>query len=212
MLTNDKKIHLKKYLLNLIANFEQCPPKASAHVITRLFLAMVIAALMLIAPCALAEAATPADLEPMMPVLDSILRTTLEDASSYDPENSEYVWGVLYRLAVNYGLNYPEASIDEETYDYIVPAPLMQSFAASAFPTLQSIPAPSGGTTYDAASDSYRLPGSDRSEDSTSITGVSEREDGATIANIEMTGESMTVALTPALETALFPYVVMSVD
>ncbi len=178
------------------------------------WLAMMIALMLATAPMAMAEDMAQTDaLLSMLPVFDSILRTVREDASSYDPQNAEFVWGVLYRMGVNFGLDYPDVSIDEETFDVVVTGSLMRDFAAAAFPGLAKLPAPSTSVTYDEASDAYRLPGSDMGESETVVEG-SQDVDGklaVAVAMMDLDGsklDGMTITVSKAQDGALFPYVV----
>lgn len=184
------------------------------------WIAMLLAALLLAAPCALAEAQLPSatpEIEAMLPIFDSILRTAIEDASSYDPGNAEYVWGMLYRMGVNFGLDYPETSIDEDTYDIIIPGSLMRAFAASAFPSLDALPAPLYGSAFDEAQDAYRLPGSDMGETETQIVNIAEDGERKTVVVMLVgpdgdTSEQMAITVSPAAEGALFPYIVVKAE
>ncbi len=182
---------------------------------------MLIALLLVVAPCALAEAedmATTDALLSMQPVFDSILRTVMEDASSYDPANAAFVCGVLYRMGVNYGLDYPGTSIDEATFDIMVPGALMRSFAASAFPGLSGLSAPTvEGMSYDEEKDLYRLPGSDMGETESVVEGYQEQDGQLTVtaAMKDFEGnklDGMTFVVSPAQGEALFPYVINSAE
>ena len=188
------------------------------------FLAILLAMLLLIAPCALAEEDDEIERSPidaMEPITDSIMRVIMENAGNYDPQSEDYVWSVLYLFGVNYGLEFPGTAIDDETYDFLIPGDLIRAAAASAFPVLSELPALPvvEGTSfgYDADADTYVLPGSDVGDSYSEAKDVKTADDGTLSLTLQMCNMDQEVIgemgfeLSPAADGATFPYVIKSV-
>lgn len=106
----------------------------------------------------------PSDLlEQMTPAFDSIIRKLMEDeGSSYDPENLDFVSGVLYLATVNYGYLLPGVSYEEAGSVQIPEAALRQIYSA-CFGGSGELPEIAGksGFAYDASTGIYQVPLSD---------------------------------------------------
>jgi len=87
------------------------------------------------APDAVAEA----DVQAMMPALDSIARAMgLESAISYSAEDGELVWSALYLMGADWGMLHPAAGMEEE--GIIIPQAAMEELAAAAFGQMGELP------------------------------------------------------------------------
>ena len=120
---------------------------------------------------------TEEKLEQMIPVLDSFANTMgIEGEYTYDIQRPDFVWTQLYLMGMNWADWYGE--ITQTSEELVVPASLMQRFAAASFNALQALPQIPGSNAggvqedvafmvpirYDAASDSYILNPSDQGE------------------------------------------------
>lgn len=147
-------------------------------------------------PSAAGEAAEPAPagltieekLSAMQPILDSIIRTAgIEGEVSYDPDDPDFVWTVLYLMGVNYGYTHP--AVTNESGAVRVPAKAMEDFAMAAFSAaaLPALPETlSDSVRLDAASGDYLLALSDMGETEVRLHDYSLFADGRVLAGAEL--------------------------
>ena len=173
-------------------------------------LCILLSALMMALPLSsLAEEATPTPapfqaqalateekLEQMIPVLDSFANTMgIEGEYTYDIQRPDFIWTQLYLMGMNWADWYSE--ITQTSEELVVPASLMQRFAAASFNALQALPQIPGSNAggvqedvafmvpirYDAASDSYILNPSDQGENYIIIEGYAADAQGNLVVN-----------------------------
>ena len=180
---------------------------------------LLMALLLGCAPFALAEEAE-FEFYAVQPVLDSIMRAGGEGASGYDPANPEYVWVVLYLCGVNFGLEYEDVVMDDDTGMFGLSNELVWAFAACAFPGMAELPegAEMYGMEFDIENNQWLMPGSDMGDSYTELGAVEFMEDGRMRVTVNMMDyeqtllDSTSFVLVPAEEGAMFPYGVESVE
>ncbi len=129
------------------------------------------------------------DVEAMMPILDSIVRTMgINGTTPYEPENAEFVWNVLYLMGVNWGDTHP---LVEKTDEFvIVKRQVMQEFASAAFFVYSDLPevpeSMAASVQYDEGLDAYKLSYSDRGNTETRLGAYGIADDGTVTANVDL--------------------------
>ncbi len=116
-------------------------------------------------------------IEKMLPVFDSIIRSTAEQKSiptdKFLSTNKELAWDILYHLCVNFGEQYPQIEIQEDKMK--VPYKAMQEFATACFADYEDLAAVPAGVehiTYSKEWNAFMLAMSDRGATTCSIVGV----------------------------------------
>ena len=102
----------------------------------------------------------------MIPVLDSFARQMgLDGEVTYDANDPQFFWTQMYFLGINWGLE--NALVRQADGQMIIPASVMQEYAAASFHGLGSLPDIPPSVTeirFDAALNSYRLNMSDAAQ------------------------------------------------
>ncbi len=128
------------------------------------------------------------DIEAMMPILDSIVRTMgIGEDAAYAPNDDAFFWYVLYVMGVNWGATHPLVEQTDECV--IVPRQAMQEFASAAFLDNDLPAVPDGmaqSVQYDEGLDAYRLAYSDRGNTETRMGALDVAADGTVTVNVEL--------------------------
>ena len=95
----------------------------------------------------------------MIPVFDSFARNMgIEGEAVYDANNPQFFWTQLYLLGANWGIDNSQAVYDGS--QLILPASVMQEYAAASFnglTTLPAIPQSITSLSLEAAANTYRM-------------------------------------------------------
>jgi len=143
--------------------------------------AWMMAFLLLLAPCAMAQE-DEAEILAMQPVVDSIMRAIcVEDETIHDAEDAEYFWSVLYLMGVNWS-GFHELCVFSEDYSTIrIPRQVMQEYATAIFCDYQDLlPLPEDSViVYDEGWDAFILPLSDMGDTHTMLDEYHFDDEGA---------------------------------
>lgn len=129
-------------------------------------------------------------MEAMLPILDSIVRTTgIAGDTEYAPDDPAFFWMVLYLMGNNWGPTHPFVDTGEDGITAI-PARVMEEFAGAAFsgytefpPIPQSL---QSSMFFDEENGEYILQPSDMGGTQTKLGGISTASDGSVRATVEL--------------------------
>lgn len=125
------------------------------------------------------------DVEAMMPILDSLVRTMGSRGTiPYAPRDGEFFWYVLYLIGENWGQTHPLVQRGEDG-SVTVPRQVMQEFASAAFLDYDDLlPLPESmesSVRYDEGLDAYLLAPSDMGSTDTRLDGLSVQGDALVV-------------------------------
>lgn len=151
------------------------------------FIAVLITLAVLMSGASLAAQEKDADVEAMLPVLDSVMRAMIDCNCAYAPDYDDYFWTTLCMLAVNWNMDDPLCELVGD--ELRVPRKLMEEYASAAFSTFDSL-LPIGDdftlARYDEAWDAYMVGLGDVGDSATHIAGYSFIEDGTVMVDVVM--------------------------
>lgn len=133
-------------------------------------------------------------IEKMLPVFDSIIRSTPEQKSipteKFLSTNQELTWDILYHLCVNFGEQYPQIEIQEDKMK--VPYKAMQEFATACFADYEDLAAVPAGVehiNYSKEWNAFMLAMSDRGATTCGIAGVEPEGDEKFKVKVNLTDD-----------------------
>lgn len=133
-----------------------------------------------------------ANVEAMMPIMDSVVRAMREgDGEDYEPRDDDFFWSLLYLMGVNWGHTHPVAEIDGP--NIVLRTQIMQEFASAAFYDYSDLlPLDADDwtnvMTYDAGRDAYVIELSDVGESETKLESYTANADGSVTAVVGLYG------------------------
>ena len=105
-----------------------------------------------------------ANIDELLPILDSLARTMSGGSSAYKPQDSFFIWVALYNMTSNHARENVTVIYDKASEKLTVPAALIKEYAAACFYGMTEVPAAPegfGAMQYDAAGDTYKTVNSD---------------------------------------------------
>lgn len=160
------------------------------------FLTALLALILTILPAAAAEAPS-ADVQAMLPALDSVLRASLVLERDYEPGDCAFFWTALGLMAANWCQEDPQCEVVGE--ELRVPRLKMQELATAVFACdseLLDLPNGRFFVRYDEAWDAYFVELKDSDDAHTRILTARVQPNDTIDVEVEMTSENLSTPLT----------------